>query len=86
MPKYYCDYCNTYLTHDSPSVRKTHCSGGKHLDNSLHKKWNVITPTPCHMAMWTSTINATHGISPPLPVIVSVEWMSTTTYESYGYV
>uniref|UniRef100_T1INM3 U1 small nuclear ribonucleoprotein C n=1 Tax=Strigamia maritima TaxID=126957 RepID=T1INM3_STRMM len=33
MPKYYCDYCDTYLTHDSPSVRKTHCSGRKHLDN-----------------------------------------------------
>ena len=27
MPKYFCDYCDTYLTHDSPSVRKTHCSG-----------------------------------------------------------
>uniref|UniRef100_A0A0K0EER8 Matrin-type domain-containing protein n=1 Tax=Strongyloides stercoralis TaxID=6248 RepID=A0A0K0EER8_STRER len=24
MPKYYCDYCDAYLTHDSPSVRKTH--------------------------------------------------------------
>ena len=20
MPKYFCDYCDTYLTHDSPSV------------------------------------------------------------------
>lgn len=33
MPKYYCDYCETYLTHDSPSVRKTHCYGRKHKDN-----------------------------------------------------
>lgn len=33
MPKYYCDYCDTYLTHDSPSVRKTHCQGRKHKDN-----------------------------------------------------
>lgn len=33
MPKYYCDYCDTYLTHDSPSVRKTHNSGRKHKDN-----------------------------------------------------
>ena len=30
MPKYYCDYCDTYLTHDSPSVRKTHNGGRKH--------------------------------------------------------
>uniref|UniRef100_T1J6A1 U1 small nuclear ribonucleoprotein C n=1 Tax=Strigamia maritima TaxID=126957 RepID=T1J6A1_STRMM len=42
MPKYYCDYCDTYLTHDSPSVRKTHCSGRKHLDNVkfYYQKWS----------------------------------------------
>uniref|UniRef100_A0A6M2DCT8 U1 small nuclear ribonucleoprotein C n=1 Tax=Xenopsylla cheopis TaxID=163159 RepID=A0A6M2DCT8_XENCH len=41
MPKYYCDYCDTYLTHDSPSVRKTHCSGRKHKDNVkfYYQKW-----------------------------------------------
>ena len=33
MPKYYCDYCDTHLTHNSPSVRKTHCGGRKHKDN-----------------------------------------------------
>ncbi|CAK7309676.1 U1 small nuclear ribonucleoprotein C [Vulpes lagopus] len=32
MPKFYCDYCDTYLTHDSPSVRKTPCSGRKHKE------------------------------------------------------
>ncbi|CAI8016841.1 U1 small nuclear ribonucleoprotein C [Geodia barretti] len=30
--RYYCDYCDTYLTHDSPSVRKTHNTGRKHKD------------------------------------------------------
>lgn len=41
MPKYYCDYCDTYLTHDSPSVRKTHCTGRKHKDNVkfYYEKW-----------------------------------------------
>lgn len=41
MPKYYCDYCDTYLTHDSPSVRKTHNSGRKHKDNVkyYYQKW-----------------------------------------------
>ncbi|CAH1099735.1 unnamed protein product [Psylliodes chrysocephalus] len=41
MPKYYCDYCDTYLTHDSPSVRKTHCTGRKHKDNVkfYYQKW-----------------------------------------------
>ena len=33
MPKFYCDYCDMNLTHDSPSVRKTHCSGLKHKEN-----------------------------------------------------
>ncbi|KII65669.1 U1 small nuclear ribonucleoprotein C [Thelohanellus kitauei] len=33
MPKYYCDYCETSLTHDSPSVRKTHNQGKKHKEN-----------------------------------------------------
>ncbi|XP_018906548.1 U1 small nuclear ribonucleoprotein C [Bemisia tabaci] len=41
MPKYYCDYCDTYLTHDSPSVRTTHCQGRKHKDNVkfYYQKW-----------------------------------------------
>ncbi|XP_043573581.1 U1 small nuclear ribonucleoprotein C [Chiloscyllium plagiosum] len=41
MPKYYCDYCDTYLTHDSPSVRKTHCEGRKHKENvkDYYQKW-----------------------------------------------
>lgn len=41
MPKYYCDYCDTYLTHDSPSVRKTHCGGRKHKENVCvyYQKW-----------------------------------------------
>ncbi|XP_054161968.1 U1 small nuclear ribonucleoprotein C-like [Oppia nitens] len=41
MPKYYCDYCDTFLTHDSPSVRKTHCNGRKHKENVkfYYQKW-----------------------------------------------
>ena len=31
--KFYCDYCDTFLTHNSPSVRKTHNGGRKHKDN-----------------------------------------------------
>ncbi|XP_069771312.1 U1 small nuclear ribonucleoprotein C-like [Narcine bancroftii] len=41
MPKYRCDYCDTYLTHDSPSVRKMHCEGRKHKENVkvYYQKW-----------------------------------------------
>ncbi|GMM33990.1 Yhc1 protein [Saccharomycopsis crataegensis] len=31
MPKYYCDYCKSYLTHDSTSVRKSHLIGKNHI-------------------------------------------------------
>ncbi|CDZ96164.1 zf-u1-domain-containing protein [Phaffia rhodozyma] len=33
MPKYYCDYCDVFLTHDSASVRKAHNAGRNHLQN-----------------------------------------------------
>eukprot|EP00736_Rhodelphis_marinus_P011015 Rmarinus@m.5507 len=33
MPKFYCDYCDVFLTHDSASVRKQHHSGVKHKQN-----------------------------------------------------
>ncbi|XP_072475418.1 U1 small nuclear ribonucleoprotein C-like [Notamacropus eugenii] len=41
MSKFYCDYCDTYLTHDSPSVRKTHYSGRKDKENvrDYYQKW-----------------------------------------------
>ncbi|KAK3684912.1 U1 zinc finger-domain-containing protein [Podospora appendiculata] len=33
MPKFFCDYCDVYLTHDSMSVRKAHNTGRNHLRN-----------------------------------------------------
>ena len=33
MGRFYCDYCDAYLTHDSRSVRKQHCAGFKHKAN-----------------------------------------------------
>ncbi|KAJ2780888.1 U1 small nuclear ribonucleoprotein C [Coemansia interrupta] len=32
MPKYYCDYCDIFLTHDSSAVRQAHNSGWKHVN------------------------------------------------------
>ncbi|KAI6239637.1 U1 small nuclear ribonucleoprotein C [Aphelenchoides fujianensis] len=41
MPKYYCDYCDAFLTHDSPSVRKTHNGGRKHKEHvrQFYQQW-----------------------------------------------
>lgn len=33
MPRYFCDYCQTYLTHDSAPGRKQHNRGWKHKEN-----------------------------------------------------
>lgn len=36
MPRYYCDYCKIYLTHDSATGRKQHLRGRQHRD-----KWKA---------------------------------------------
>lgn len=33
MPRFYCDYCDAYLTHDSMSGRQQHMRGWKHREN-----------------------------------------------------
>ena len=33
MPRYYCDYCDTYLTHDSQAGRRQHNRGKIHRQN-----------------------------------------------------
>ncbi|KAJ8600221.1 hypothetical protein CTAYLR_001941 [Chrysophaeum taylorii] len=33
MPRYFCDYCDVYLTHDSAPGRKQHIRGWKHREN-----------------------------------------------------
>ena len=33
MPRYYCDYCDMYLTHDSAVGRRQHNYGWKHREN-----------------------------------------------------
>lgn len=51
MPKFYCDYCDIYLTHSSTNGRKQHRLGRKHINNKIdHYKKVIKTP----------------GFSPPL--------------------
>ena len=38
MPKYYCDYCKSYLTHDTMSVRKSHLQGEIILNSIVIKQ------------------------------------------------
>jgi len=49
MPKYYCDYCDIYLTHSSAGGRRQHNSGRKHINNKIeymtaHIRDKMLTP------------------------------------------
>ena len=45
MPRFYCDYCDAYLTHDSPYGRMQHNRGWKHRESfkayyqKLYPEW-----------------------------------------------
>ncbi|CAF2611546.1 unnamed protein product [Rotaria sp. Silwood2] len=69
MPKYYCDYCDTYLTHDSPSVRKTHCQGRKHKENvrDYYQKW-MEEQAQKLIDQTTAAYKSGKLINPPFPM------------------
>lgn len=50
MPKYYCDYCNIYLTHDTLKVRRDHNSGWKH---ALQVKNHFMLHVDQQQLQWT---------------------------------
>mmetsp|Transcript_55715 Transcript_55715/g.154346 ORF Transcript_55715/g.154346 Transcript_55715/m.154346 type:complete len:134 (+) Transcript_55715:78-479(+) len=35
MPKYYCEYCDLFLTHSGLSGRKQHLTGRRHINNKI---------------------------------------------------
>ena len=37
MGRFFCDYCDVYLTHDSFKGRSQHCYGWKHRENYFQK-------------------------------------------------
>lgn len=42
MPKYYCEYCDIYLTHSSPGGRRQHNAGRKHINNKIDYFMSLI--------------------------------------------
>ncbi|KAF8819803.1 U1 zinc finger protein [Cardiosporidium cionae] len=42
MPKFYCEYCDIYLTHSSPAGRRQHTSGRKHISAKVEYYQNLI--------------------------------------------
>ncbi|ANQ09973.1 U1 small nuclear ribonucleoprotein C [Plasmodium coatneyi] len=42
MPKYYCEYCDIYLTHSSPVGRRQHIQGRKHISAKIEYFQNLL--------------------------------------------
>ncbi|KJP85482.1 hypothetical protein AK88_04878 [Plasmodium fragile] len=42
MPKYYCEYCDIYLTHSSPVGRRQHSQGRKHINAKIEYFENLL--------------------------------------------
>ncbi|KAG9248591.1 U1 small nuclear ribonucleoprotein C [Calycina marina] len=78
MPKFFCDYCDVYLTHDSMSVRKAHNSGRNHLRNVVdyyqqigHEKAQSVIDsiTNSYAAEGQSSSNPMLGKNPGAPMM-----------------
>lgn len=66
MPKFYCDYCDIFLTHDSPSVRKAHNTGWKHKINV--REWYLQQEAAMRKYAWdTGNKDAYYLPPPPVP-------------------
>ncbi|GMM44536.1 Yhc1 protein [Pichia kluyveri] len=63
MGKYYCHYCQTHLTHDSPSVRKSHLKGRTHCQLVEEYYRNVIIEKKDTIINTNST-NSTNSTNP----------------------
>ncbi|WPT13785.1 U1 small nuclear ribonucleoprotein C [Picochlorum sp. SENEW3] len=59
MPRYYCDYCDAYLTHDSALVRKQHNAGFKHKSNV--KAYYLQYEEEAQVRLWAEL----NGFAPP---------------------
>ncbi|CDJ39324.1 U1 small nuclear ribonucleoprotein, putative [Eimeria tenella] len=42
MPKFYCEYCDIYLTHSSPAGRRQHASGRRHINQKVEYFQNLL--------------------------------------------
>ncbi|KAF2224060.1 U1 zinc finger-domain-containing protein [Elsinoe ampelina] len=68
MPKYFCDYCDVYLTHDSMSVRKAHNSGRNHLRNVIDYYQQIGHERAQSVIDSITQANAEAGSSAPPPM------------------
>ena len=83
MPKYYCDYCDMFLTHDSPSVRKTHLEGKFHRENYQNYYLKVLKEQAQKMVN-EELANFNHQlIMNPINPLMSVPYSSQVNGATY---
>nr|WJH19446.1 U1 small nuclear ribonucleoprotein C [Euglena gracilis] len=69
MPKFYCEYCDVYLAHESVGVRRQHKKGRKHKDNVRAYYLSYVEKHPEVIA----EISIATGIKvPPVPGLPGV--------------
>ena len=81
MPRYYCDYCDMYLSHDSAGGRKEHIRGWKHRDNVM-AYFKPILPTFLQSGQgnaWQGWQQSMHGGQGPPPLPAGWEQHTTGT-------
>ncbi|SIO73377.1 U1 small nuclear ribonucleoprotein C [Babesia microti strain RI] len=66
MPKFYCEYCNIYLTHSSPAGRKQHSQGKKHINAKIEYYQNLIRERGFQPPTTTNPL-VPFGLPPGLP-------------------
>ncbi|KAJ1855065.1 U1 small nuclear ribonucleoprotein C [Coemansia sp. RSA 1822] len=81
MPKYYCDYCDIFLTHDSSSVRKAHNTGWKHI-NQVAAYYQALEPSKTQEII--DAITAAHNGQLPVIQAPSGQSYGDRRGDSYG--
>ncbi|KAJ2846165.1 U1 small nuclear ribonucleoprotein C [Coemansia erecta] len=84
MPKYYCDYCDIFLTHDSVSVRKAHNSGWKHINQVAAYYRNLPAEKIQSVIVDLKTAYKDYPNPPDLLNDISSIHRNSRNYQSYG--
>jgi len=66
MPKYYCEYCDIYLTHSSAGGRRQHNSGRKHINNKIEYYQTLIREKNLTPPMYPVPPHLAAAIRPPM--------------------
>jgi U1 small nuclear ribonucleoprotein C len=79
MPKYYCDYCDVFLTHDTLNARRSHNKGWKHKTNVRAYYSQFLEGTKS-----TVNINKTQTLYKP-PVFMPQQQFTFTSFQQPNF-